>query len=417
MIRKILICLLCSAFLALPACIKEKKQTEEENTPSAAQPQQPGKVLDYLSLSAHFLINQQQPDGFFRYEYDFITGNYTYWDNIIHQTRAGYTLIQYYIFLIRNNIDSQLASIVLPSTVKALKGYAASSVVHSDMPGKLISFYYNKSGISTPQTRKISPKHRIQRLEAEIAATAFALMTEISYWSATSDNTFAQDREEWRKALIYHTQQALKTPAQKNPFMPHIWQAFAIYSQINPDDKEIAELLPQLDAYFMTLPRYMKDVEDYTWDMIAANQRYQMTQQQSFVNFAARQTTRLLEDMYTQHDTTINSCSLSLGLVEASLILTGKAGDYARIEQTALGRSQLEYYSSLKYTILPNQTWIALGPGRTLHSQDFKRFAGASVFGMHMPRTNIGLIELCLLTGMRFSNEDIKELKQRKDKE
>ena len=417
MIRKTLICLLFSAFLALPACIKEKKQTEEESAASSAQPQQPGKVLDYLSLSAHFLINQQQPDGFFKYEYDFITGNYTYWDNIIHQTRAGYTLIQYYIFLIRNNIDSQLSSIVLSSTVKALKGYAASSVAHSDMPGKLISFYYNKSGISTPQTRKVSPKHRIQRLEAEIAATAFALMTETSYWSATSDNTFAADREEWRKALIYHTQQALKTPAQKNPFMPHVWQAFAIYSQINPSDKEIAELLPQIDAYFMTLPRYMKDVEDYTWDMIAANQRYQMTQQQSFVNFAARQTTRLLEDMYTQHDTTINSCSLSLGLVEASLILTGKTGDYARIEQTALGRSQLEYYSSLKYTLLPNQTWIALGPGRTLHSQDFKRFAGASVFGMHMPRTNIGLIELCLLTGMRFSNEDIKELKQRKDKE
>ena len=242
-------------------------------------------------------------------------------------------------------------------------------------------------------------------------------MTEMSYWSATSNNTFADARKDWRKALIYHTQQALKTPAQKNSFMPLIWQAFAIYTQIDPSDKEIAELLPQIDAYFMTLPRYMRDVEDYTWDMIAANQRYQTTRQLSFVNFAARQTTRLLEDMYTQHDTGINSCSLSLGLVEASLILTGRTGDYARIEQTALGRSQLEYYSSLKYTILPNQTWITLGPGRTLHSQDFKRFAGASVFGMHLPRTNIGLVELCLLTGMRFSNEDIKELKQGKDKE
>ncbi len=418
MIRKIFICFLCCSVLSVSACLKkgqDKQQTEENTT--TVQPQQPSKVLDYLSLSAHFLINQQQPDGFFKYEYDFITGNYTYWDNIIHQTRAGYTLIQYYIFLIRNNIDSQLASIVLSSTIKALKGYSASSVVQNDMPGKLISFYYNKSGISTPETQKISSKHKIQRLEAEVAATAFALMTEISYWSSTSDNTFAEDRAQWRKALIYHAQQALKTPAQKNPFMPHIWQAFAIYTQINPTDKEIAELLPQIDAYFMTLPRYMNDVEDYTWDMIAANQRYQTTRQNSFVNFAARQTTRLLKDMYTQHDTTINSCSLSLGLVEASLILTGKTGDYARIEQTALGRSQLEYYSSLKYTILPNQTWIALGPGRTLHSQEFKRFAGASVFGMHMPRTNIGLVELCLLTGMRFSNEDIKELKQRTDKE
>ncbi len=416
MIRKIFICLLCCSVLSLSACLKKEKKQTEENV-NITQPQQPSKVLDYLSLSAHFLINQQQPDGFFKYEYDFITGNYTYWDNIIHQTRAGYTLIQYYIFLIRNNIDSQLASIVLSSTIKALKGYAASSVNQKNFPGKLVSFYYNKSGISTPDTQKISADHRIQRLEAEIAATAFALMTEISYWSSTSDNSFVKEREEWRKALIYHTQQALKIPSQKNPFMPIIWQAFAIYTQINPSDKEIEALLPQIDAYFMSLPRYMNDVEDYTWDMIAANQRFQTTKQISFVNFAARQTTRILKDMYTQHDTAINSCSLSLGLVEASLILTGRTGDYARIEQTALGRSQLEYYSSLKYTILPNQTWITLGPGRTLHSQDFKRFAGASVFGMHMPRTNIGLIELCLLTGMRFSNEDIKELKQKTDKE
>ena len=348
MIRKIFICLLCCSVLSLSACLKKEKKQTEENV-NITQPQQPSKVLDYLSLSAHFLINQQQPDGFFKYEYDFITGNYTYWDNIIHQTRAGYTLIQYYIFLIRNNIDSQLASIVLSSTIKALKGYAASSVNQKNFPGKLVSFYYNKSGISTPDTQKISADHRIQRLEAEIAATAFALMTEISYWSSTSDNSFVKEREEWRKALIYHTQQALKIPSQKNPFMPIIWQAFAIYTQINPSDKEIEALLPQIDAYFMSLPRYMNDVEDYTWDMIAANQRFQTTKQISFVNFAARQTTRILKDMYTQHDTAINSCSLSLGLVEASLILTGRTGDYARIEQTALGRSQLEYYSSLKY--------------------------------------------------------------------
>ena len=87
--------------------------------------QQPDKVLDYLALSAHFLINQQQPDGFFKYEYDFITGNYTHWDNVIHQTRAGYALMQYYTFLVRNNIDSQLAAVVLSSAVKALRGYAS----------------------------------------------------------------------------------------------------------------------------------------------------------------------------------------------------------------------------------------------------------------------------------------------------
>ena len=415
MIRKIGVGILCCFILFLSACLKEKTKTAEKNTP--VQVEQPNKVLDYLALSAHFLINQQQPDGFFKYEYDFITGNYTHWDNVIHQTRAGYTLMQYYIFLVRNNIDSQLAAIVLSSATKALRGYTTASVSHNSMPGKLISFYYNKRGNPIPNIQKQSSFYKIRRLEAEIAATAFALITEISYWSFTSDTTFSAEREQWKQALLYHAQQALKTPAQKNSFMTYIWQALILYSQIDPADKEINEILPQIDAYFLNSPRYAKNAEEYTWDMIAANQRFQLTSSLSFVNFAARQTTKLLKDMYAQHDTTVNSCALSLGLVEASFILTGKSGDYTRIEQTALGRSQLEYYSSLKYTILPNQAWIALGPGRTLHSQDFKRFAGASVFGMHMPRTNIGLIELCLLTGMRFSNEDIKELKQKTGKE
>lgn len=416
MIRKISVCFLCCFVLALSGCLKEKQTNVDEKT-ALAPVEQPNKVLDYLALSAHFLINQQQSDGFFKYEYDFITGNYTHWDNVIHQTRAGYTLMQYYTFLVRNNIDSQLAAIVLSSATKALRGYAAASVVHNSMPGKLVSFYYNKNGLSSPERQKNSSAHKIQRLEAEIAATAFAFITEISYWSFTSDTTFTEAREQWKTALLYHARQALKTPIQQNPFMPYIWQAFAVYTQIDLSDKEINQILPQIDAYFLNSPRYMKNVEDYTWDMIAANQRFQTTQQLSFANFVARQTTKILENMYAQHDTTINSCSLSLGLVEASFVLTGKSGDYTRIEQTALGRSQLEYYSSLKYTILPNQAWIALGPGRTLHSQDFKRFAGASIFGMHMPRTNINLIETCLLTGMRFSNEDIKELKQKTGKE
>ena len=416
MIRKtICACLLCCFALTLSGC--RKKEPEADEGKNQVQIQHLDRVLDYLALSAHFLIDQQQPDGFFKYEYDFVTGSYSYWDNIIHQTRAGYTLIMYYSFLVKNNIDSRSAGTVLASVQKALQGYASASVAHDGMPGKLVFFYHNKTGYFVPDTPKPSADLKNQRLEAEIAATAFALITELHYWSYTSDPSFIDAREQWREALIYHTRKALDNPVRKSPFMTYLWQVFAVYSQLNPSDKEVGDLLLKLDAYFTVSPRYMNDIEDYTWDMLIANQRYRMTQQTSFIDFAARQTTKLLEGMYTQHDTTVNSCALSLGLAEAAIILNGKSGDYTRIERTALGRSLLEYYSSLKYTILPNQAWIALGPGRTLHSQEFKRFAGAIVFGMHMPRTNIGLVEMCLLTGMRFSHEDIEELKQKTGKE
>lgn len=399
--------LLCSL---LCACNKQEEKKNDLDIPMT----KPTKVLDYLSLSAQFLVNQQETNGFFRYEYDFITGNYTTWDNVIHQARAGYVLAKYYSFLIHNNIDPHSSVMIRESVSNALKGYASASLTRQDIPGQMLSFYYNKGGSVMgiePNSLRNTEEYKRQRLEAEIAATAFAFMTELIYWEATSDSTYNDIGTKWRDALVYYAKQTLESPPSHKVFLPELWLALATYDRMKPNDPEIADILLKMDELFTSTPRPMKDFQDYTWDMAAAYIRYQKTSNPALIQFTARQTTNLLENIYTQHDTTVNSCTVSLGLVEASLTMSYDE-TYSRIEKTALGRSQLEYYSSLKYMILPDQTWIALGPGRTLHSQDFKRYAGAYIFGQHLPKINIDLSEMCLLTGMRFSNEDIKELKQ-----
>ena len=386
---------------ALTGCFEKKEEAK-----TAALPEQPSKVLDYLELSAYSLISQQQPDGFFRYEYDFITGAYTPWDNIIHQTRAGFALMQYYLFMVNGGISPQSAPVVLNAARKALNGYKTASVYHNSMPGALISFYYNKKGAGKKGTQD-----KFQRLEAEIAATAFALTTEQAYWSATNSDEFLTERKEWRSALLYHARQALMTPLQKRSFMAPVWLALTVYNQNDPADKEVENVLKMTDAYFMKAPRPIKSADDFVWDMVALRRHGAPDSAQT--GYTARQTAKILDDLYAQHETGVNNCLLSLGLVEAALILRdGDSPKTDRIRQAALGRGQLEYYNSLKYTILSNQTWISLGPGRTLHSQDFKRFTGAAVLGIHSPRTNIGVTELCLLAGMRFTNEDLKELQE-----
>ncbi len=402
------VCLILA--LCLSACPETAEKTEKGDEAPAA----PTKVLEYLALSAQYMLNQQKPDGFFNYEYNFITGNYTNWDNVIHQTRAGYVLAKYYSFLIRNNISPAMAPQIRESVTKALNGYASVSLSHRDMPGQLISFYYNKGGsvMLTPASSEAATEaQKRQRLNAEAAATAFALLAEITYWDATSDTAFASEREKWRDALVFHLKERLEHPSANDFFQPEIWLALSVYNIMFPQDKEVDALLTKTDDLYTGRYRPVRDIRDYSWDMAAAYVRYQKTQSPYLINFAVKQTSLLLEDIYTQHDTTVNSCSLAYGLADASLVL-GNDASFSRIEKTALGRSQLEYYSSLKYMILPEQTWISLGPGRTLHSQDFKKFAGAYVYGQHSPRTSLELSEMCLLTGMRFSNEDIKELKQ-----
>lgn len=399
-----------SLALCLSACPKASEKTEKGDEAPAA----PTKVLEYLALSAQYMLNQQKPDGFFNYEYNFITGNYTNWDNVIHQTRAGYVLAKYYSFLIRNNISPAMAPQIRESVAKALKGYAAASLTHKGIPGQLISFYYNKGGsvmLAPDRSEAATEAQKQQRLDAEAAATSFALLAEVTYWDATSDTAFSSEREKWRDALVFHLKERLKHPSAKNFFQPEVWLSLSVYNIMFPKDRDVDELLVKTDELYSGQYRPVRDIRDYSWDMAAAYVRYQKTQSPYLINFAVKQTSLLLEDIYTQHDTTLNSCSLAYGLADASLIL-GNDAAFSRIEKTALGRSQLEYYSSLKYMILPEQTWITLGPGRTLHSQDFKKFAGAYVYGQHSPRTSLELSEMCLLTGMRFSNEDIKELKQ-----
>lgn len=389
---------------ALTGCF-EKKGTDDQ----PALPEQPSKVLDYLALSAHSLISQQQPDGFFKYEYDFVAGAYTPWDNVIHQARAGFALMQYYTFLINAGIDPRNAAIVLESVRKALKGYESASVTHNSMPGKLLSFYYSKGGIG-----KNGTQDKLQRLEAEIAASSFALTTALYHWNMTNSNEFESIRREWRDAMLYHARKALATPLEKRPFMAPLWLALTVYNQTDPTDGEVAKTLKSVTTYFTRSPRPMKNAEDYSWDMMAAH--LQSSDSLPIQSFAARQTLTVTETLYAGHDTDVNGCLLSLGLAEgAQTIKPDASPDLRRIRQAALGRGQLEYYNFLKYTILPNQTWISLGPGRTLHSQDFKRFTGASLFGVHMPRTNIGLTGLCLLAGMRFATEDLKEIRQKSE--
>ncbi len=390
--------------LTVAACSEKGPETAKKET----TPEQPTRVLDYLSLTSDYLLKQQNNNGFFSYEFDFITGKPTEWDNLIHQTRAGFSLMQYYTFLIASSIDPPKAALVLSAVQNTLAAFGKASVLHNDMPGMLVSFYYSPKAASFRPTAEFLH----DRLTIEIAATAFALTTELYYWGMTDDSSFEEYRLKWRKALLYHTNRFIKSGGKDNSFPSAVWLALTTYAQSDPSDTEVAQTAEKLTALMLSLNRPIVNAENYTWDMMAVRQNSRADVKNKMqTKFVMRRTSDILA-LYPRHDAGINSCLLSLGLATASNLLLNdpeQTPEMKRIGRAALGRGQLEYYSSLKFTILPQQTWISLGPGRTLHSQDFKLFTGASVAGLHAPQINIGLAENCLLAGMRFAGEDIKE--------
>lgn len=397
---------LLSAMFALTLTACSGKDGAAKKTEDA--PEQPARVLDYLSLTSDYLLKQQNKNGFFSYEFDFITGKPTGWDNLIHQTRTAFSLMQYYAFMVASSIDPPKAETVLSAVRNSLNAFGKASVLHNDMPGMLVSFYYSPKASSV----RSSDDFLRDRLSVEIAATSFALTTELYYWGMTDDNRFEEYRLKWRKALLHHTEKFIQSGGMDNDFPSAAWLALTTYAQSDPSDTEVVRTAERLTGLMLNIKRPVKTAEDYTWDMMAVRQNnIENGKNEKQKDFVARQTSAVL-DLYPRHDASVNSCLLSLGLATASNYLTddpSQTAESKRLGRAALGRGQLEYYSSLKFTILPRQTWISLGPGRTLHSQDFRLFTGASVAGLHMPQINIGLAGNCLLAGMRFAGEDIKE--------
>lgn len=388
------------AYLCLILClIACSKQTED----SSEQILKPTSTLGYLDLSAYYVLNQQNDDGFFNYEYDFISGTNTPWDNIIHQTKTTYTLTQYYAFLKKENVHSSYAKQILSAIRTSLDSIKKNSLYISSQGGKLFSFYYRKN--NTPNLNiEDTDIFRQERINAEIKATAFALLAELMYWETTNLNDYEDIRLAWLKALLYYA----KSSEELDDSSPLVWQALATYHTLLPENKEVRLMVEKYTNSFLNKKFSLEKTDDLLAILKAIQQDplYQIKPEISKI--LTNYVSNFLEK--TQHDSTTNSCDLSAMLIEMGNVLKySSLPNQDRLSRAIYARAQMEYYNSLKFIILPEQKWITLGPGRTLNSTDFKRHTGAVLEGTFSPKTNLYLSSTFIEAGLNFTKEDLQE--------
>ncbi|MCQ2913656.1 MAG: hypothetical protein MJ247_00475 [Alphaproteobacteria bacterium] len=374
-----------------------------QKTPNDAKPLnikreaiRPSNVADYLKLTATHFVEMQTPSGFYKFEYDFMAGGYTNWDNIVLQIRSMYFLLNYYNLLKKNNSNPQLAAAVLDTVRKALKGYSNATLNNNH--GSFISFYYNPDNIAN-EAMIVS---KADRQSAEVSATAWALATYLIYWNTTNSKEFLAEHKKLLKTIIYHTKEALANPNVEYNYIPECWIALATYYTIF-EDKDVEELINRLNNNFQKYTNLISDVNKYSLYMMAINIEKEKKIQGNTITTVLKQTSNILDNIFPTGVQYTNTCLASIGLFNASSILDLSSNQYAKkISQLSSSRAKFEYDNSLNLFISPNQTWISLGPGRTLHTQDFLKFSGASLSGTHLPRTDISASSDCLMAGINF---------------
>ncbi len=325
-----------------------------------------------LELAAKHLGRMQQEDGFFHYQFDFVTGHWSEENNIVRQAGAGYALGEYLLY--RNNPETE------DHLRRAIQAYSDASMEWKR--GKLLT---------------IEGNYR----KAKSGATALALISTLNYRKATGDKRFDPDINLWIDGLLSLRNDNAgfsRRPrlSRESPYSNgEIWLALASHIQEFPEDTRIIEALNQIDGIF--LDRYGKnpDIGFFHWGVMAAEKRYRQTAERRFVDFAAQQAIQYLEEMRPRINPASNSCYAVEGLATVMGMLEGFP-EYSAVKLRLADRIGEEMKKNLALQITPGQHEIALGGGRTLTGPEIAEHAGAFLNGRQRPQIRIDATQHCL---------------------
>ena len=338
-------------------------------------------------LAATYMGYIQRKTGYFSYEFDFVTGEWSRADELVRQAGASYGLSEY---LLTHN------DLITKSVVeKAIKAYRLNTIPYKQ--GKLLT--------DNKDLKK-----------AETGATALALIGALQYAKATGDRQFDADIQGWKDGLIalYHPNGGFAggatDPEESSYFNGETWLALAVYVETYPNDEKIKSIMPAIDTALMKLYSEHPDIGFFHWGLMATARRYEQTKDQKFIDFGAQQVNNFLTEMRPGFDEEVNSCYSVEGM-SAVLPVLQKNPKNAALATRLLTRVRQEMSKNIAMQITPDQKSLTLIGGRTLIAPEITRYAGAFINGLDRPQIRIDFTQHCLsamIKSERFLKDDQK---------
>ena len=376
-------------------------------TPAAAQPTD----QERLRRAVDYLLAAQLPSGLFVYDFDFVADRSVEPDNIVRQAGVAYFLAEYYRHApdsrVRRAIEatlSRLGELSLPigksrwQSALEQTGLLSVPIGRYKLRAALERFglLYRPSG----DGKVISLDGRYVR--ALTGAVAVALLAEMQYYQATTDNRFGSLRSAWLEGLL-----SLRIPRRGFRISPGIiddtpffdgegWLALAYYNGVFPRDKKITSALEDLEAYLMR--RYANDVTTgfYQWGTMAAALRLEQTSDPRFLSFIRAQARTLLDAPRRDEWRGDSSCAHMEGLAVAARVLRAHQDVDRLLLEKVEARLNEEMEKNRALQIPPNGGRMVFGDGVQLISPRLRDFAGAFLVGRFRAYTRVDETAHCV---------------------
>lgn len=346
--------------------------------PSLAADIDAGIAGERAALAAGYLAFAGAPQGGFFYEYDFPSGLFTTDDNIVRQAGAGSALGEY------------------------LAG--SGDLEHAGRMEEVLGFYESQSlayegGLIISDTGDPN--------DGNTGATGLALLSELFYFEATGDESFAALRAGWLTALA-----ALQRPdggfarapvglGESPYYNGEAWLALAHAARLFPEDEAIERMVVAADGYMIT--RYQSDPETgfVHWGLQSAAIRYAETGAPHFAHFLTTVSEAFITEMRPSIAENSNSCSLVEGIAAAALALDARdtAPDLVAL---LMERSTAEMAKNIELQIVTDQTRFDLADTRFYQDAAMPLFAGAFLNGRHVLKTRIDYTQHCLSALLKY---------------
>ena len=256
----------------------------------------------------------------------------------------------------------------------------------------------------------VSPDGR--HTNAHTTTLAFALLTELAYSAAASDEQFASLRHAWFGALgmlripgngFRQTPDSIEESDYSNG---EAWLAIAAYCERHPHERCMS-LLADVDVAMLAHYSDRSSIAFYHWGAMAALRRYATTRDARFIDFLESQTRYFATSVRPrlQHDD--NNCSAVEGVAAtlAAFRRAGKEGTQESTELRAWLERELEKMPALQ--VQPGQKHMKLGGEVRLLVPRLSEFSGAFLAGIYAPQVRVDLTAHCLSALMIVEREGV----------
>jgi hypothetical protein len=354
-------------------------------------------------------VATQQPDGLFRYDFDFLTAAPSGEQNLVRQAGMLFALSAYLVDTgdrsviapIQTGLDA-LAQRSLPVGIGTAQSLLMRAGVFS-----IASWRLERALAGRGWLYAIEGDGRLVRgdkggyASAEAGATALALLAELAFRRATGDDRFAEIRGGWLHGLL-----ALRIPGAGVRNHPETlesssyndgeaWLALAAYHEAFPGDADAAPALAEIEEYALAYYRAHPDTSFFHWGAMASATRRERGDAARLADFAAQQAEWVLREVPPEKYPDLSSCALIEGLasgVAAIRAVPGREDLVARITD----RVALELVRNRAFQVQPGQRNLALGGGGRLHAPALADSAGAFLIGRYHPYTRVDLTQHCI---------------------